>query len=319
LHVYKNPTNVDEIILQTVAKKKQIKPAAPGLDIPINEYHADTSRISKSGLDEIHKSPAHYHYRYLDPSRKPETVKEWSVTGNIVGQAFLEPDIFASKYIQLDDSEVCIEIAGNDWQAKNKRPRSTKKYEEWMELRIKEYEGKTILTPEQYTEVIAMRDALRRHRAIKALVANGHAERTFYHKDQETGADCRTRPDWLNDYMGYVFDCKTAIDASPAGFGRAAGRFRYHVQDAFYTDGLIENGFTPKGFVLGVVEKEPPYNAAAYIVPPEVVALGRHEYKADLRIYAEAKAAGKWPGYDDEAVMTLQFPEWMFRRPSLLL
>jgi hypothetical protein len=297
-----------------VAKRKQKTPAAPGFDIPIDVYHADTSRISKSGLDEIHKSPAHYFYRYLDPNKKPSIEKEWAVTGNLVGCAAVTPDLFEVSHVVLNDKDICEEIAGKDWQKQNKRPRSTIKYAEWMEKKIVELEGKTILLPEQMEQVIAMRDSLRRNRAIRALLASGWAERTFYHTDEDSGVECRERPDWICGGFPYLLDCKTGVDVSPGRFGNSAHKFRYHVQDAFYTDGCIKNGLDIRGFVLACVEKTPPYNSAAYLIPPEATQLGRIEYKADLLKYAESRVNNKWPGYDDEFVQTLQFPQWAYKR-----
>ena len=37
------------------------------------EYHADTTAISKSGLDLVHRSPAHYYAAKLDPDRPAAT------------------------------------------------------------------------------------------------------------------------------------------------------------------------------------------------------------------------------------------------------
>lgn len=280
---------------------------ALGLTLSIDEYHADKSRISKSGLDLIEKSPAHYYYKYLDPNRKPEPQKEWMVTGNAVGTAITQPDEFKSIYTVLNDIEICKEIGG-------KRPRTTNKYEEWLKTEMESLKGKIILPPEDFDKCIAMRDSIHRHKACKMLLAKGQAERTFYFKDEFTGVACRVRPDHLNDFMGYLVDVKTTEDASPEGFGRSAFRYRYDVQDAFYTDGVKPSGFKPKGFVLICVEKEPPHIAAAYIVPPDLETMGRQKYKGNLLTYAECLKTGVWPGYEDELVDTLRFPGYAFTK-----
>jgi hypothetical protein len=276
-----------------------------GLTLTNEQYHGDTSRISKSGLDLINKSPLHYHYRYLDPNRKPEAEKDWAKTGNAVGCAILEPDVFAEKYTILDDLEICREIGGA-------RPQATNRYKDWYAERLKELAGKTILTAAEYNEAIAMRDAVRQNKAAKYLLQEGQAERTFYYTDPVTGAELRIRPDWLATLAGYICDVKTSADASPDSFARSVAKFRYHVQDPFYTDGLKANGIEFKGFAFIVVEKDPPHPAAVYMLPKEAVTQGRREIRENLDTYAGCLKSGKWPSYTEQ-VLELTMPNWLFK------
>lgn len=278
-----------------------------GLTLSIDEYHGDTSRISKSGLDLIDKSPAHYYYRYLDPNRKPEAQKEWMITGNATGTAITQPDEFKSIYTVLDDLEICREIGG-------KRPRTTNKYEEWLKTEMESLKGKIILEHDLYNECLAMRDSVYKHKACRVLLGRGQAERTFYFTDPMTGVKCRIRPDWINDFRGYLVDVKTTEDASPDGFGRSAFRYRYDVQDSFYTDGAIANGFTPKAFFLICVEKSPPHVPAVYVIPPEIEKMGRMKYKENLMTYSECQKSGIWRGYEDTLILPLQFPGYAFTK-----
>ena len=59
------------------------------------EYHLDTTRISKSGLDLIQKSPAHYYYRYLSGQHEERSSKALEI-GSAVHAAVLEPELFCS-------------------------------------------------------------------------------------------------------------------------------------------------------------------------------------------------------------------------------
>ena len=154
----------------------------PGIVIPNEEYHKDTSRISKSGLDLINKSPAHYYYRYLDPNYVKPKEKEWAATGNALGCAILEPDEFPIRYAFLDDVEICKEIGGA-------RPTSTNKYKEWYEKEAERLKGKIILTPEEYNQTIKMRDSGRAHPAFKTILAQGYSERTFHFTDPFSCSD----------------------------------------------------------------------------------------------------------------------------------
>lgn len=278
-----------------------------GVTLLNEDYHKDTSRISKSGLDLVRKSPAHYHARYLDTNAPPRPEKEWMRTGNAFGMAVTEPDLFKEKFKVLDDAEKCKEIGGA-------KPRTTKLYAAWLIEKMKEFgEGVTLLEPEEYAKFILMRDIFRAHPVLKRILAEGQAERTLYFNDQDTGVDVRIRPDWLTEKMGIILDLKTSEDAGPSHFGRSAFNFRYHVQDPLYTDGMLDNGFEVKGFVFGVIEKEYPHNVACYFIPPDVVKIGRDAYKEDLRTYAGCLATGIWPGYSN-IIEPLQFPAYAFTK-----
>lgn len=276
-----------------------------GLIISNEDYHSDISRISKSGLDLIHKSPAHYHYRYLDPLRVKEKEKDWAIDGSAFGCAIGEPDEFPQRYAVIDDIEICREIGGA-------RPNTTNRYKEWFASESEKLQGKIIIDIAAYKQYIAMRDAVRANPAAMHFLKSGDAERTFYFTDPDTKVNCRIRPDWIA-YNDYVVDFKTTEDASPAGFGRSAFKFRYPCQGSFYGDGLKQNGFKPRGFIFIVCEKSPPYYNAVYILPQECERLGRLDYKADLYTYAECKEKNQWPSYGTE-VMPLQLPHYAFTK-----
>jgi hypothetical protein len=283
-------------------------PTLLGLTLTNEEYHKDTSRISKSGLDEVNKSPLHYHYKYLDPTRKEEREKDWAKTGSAVGMAIAEPDKFRETYASIDDSEICKEIGGS-------RPRTTTRYGDWMKAKTDELKGKTIVTLDEYNEWVAMNDAARRNKAVRFLLAdkNGQAERSFHFEDEGTGALCRIRPDWLAIFNGWITDIKTTVDASPESFARSIAKFRYHVQDSFYSTGMAKNGFDAKGFAFIVVEKTPPYPTAVYFLPIEAKKQGRIEVRRNLDSYALSLSTGIWPGYVDEKLHEITLPPWAFK------
>ena len=66
-------------------------------------YHGDTTRISKSGLDLIAKSPAHYWSRYLDPNREKKEPTAAMLLGTAVHFAILEPEEFGRRYQVLPE------------------------------------------------------------------------------------------------------------------------------------------------------------------------------------------------------------------------
>lgn len=278
-----------------------------GLTLTNEDYHADTTRISKSGLDLINKSPLHYHYRYLDPNKVNEEEKDWALTGNATGSAITEPDLFKEKYCILDDAEIKQEIGGA-------KPTSTNKYKDWYIEEMHRLKDKTLLTSDLFNKCIKMRDSVHSNKMAKFLLDDkeGQAERTFYYVDPLTGVGCRVRPDWMAVFNGWIVDIKTAADASPNGFAKSVTNYRYHVQDPFYTDGLKENGIDFKGFCFIVVEKEPPHPTGVYFLPVEAKNQGRKEIRQNLNVYADCLSSGIWPGYTDQ-LTELTMPNWLYK------
>lgn len=180
---------------------------------------------------------------------------------------------------------------------------------------------RTVLSEEEYHQVVAMRDAVMKHPAARNLLRQkGVAERSVYWVDPETGVLCRCRPDWWVPSKGLLVDVKTTDDASPEAFGRSVMKWSYHRQHPYYVDGC-NNAIEQAGldlpeqryFVFVVVEKAPPYNVAVYTLDDDSITIGTAEVRESLNTYAECQASGEWPAYSPR-VQTVSLPEWHIRR-----
>lgn len=265
------------------------------------EYHANTTHISKSGLDLINKSPRHYYGRYLDPKRVRQKPTEAMLLGTAVHAAILEPHLFESDFFVFNDRDKCNEIGGTN-------PRATNKYKEWKADQLESFTGKTELTPADYLTCLRVRDSVHRHEAAKILLSNGVAEQSIFWNDKDTGAPCKMRPDWISRDTGWIVDPKTTKDASPDGFAKSVYNYRYHVQGSLYMDGY-ESHFKQQceGFAFIACETEPPYAVAVYFVTEDIYKYGRTIYKEDLRRYSECLKSGIWEAYGDD-FLPLQLP-----------
>lgn len=274
------------------------------------EYHADVSRIGKSGLDLIHQSPRHYWAKYLDPNRVREEPTQALRIGTATHHAVLEPEKFESKYVKLDDAQLIQEIGGAN-------PRATNCYKEWMKAQLEAANAKkqVILTADDYDTCVRLRDAVWSHPAAAQLLYEGDAEQTFLFEEPTTGAACKCRPDFISA-ANFIVDLKTTEDASPAGFAKSVWNYRYHVQAPFYLDGyMYATGEQLNGFVFIAVEKSPPYAVGVYFVPDEILRRGRDEYLEDLAVYVKCVRKNEWPAYGD-IVQPLQLPPWAYRKQS---
>lgn len=258
-------------------------------------YHANTARIGKSGLDLIAKSPAHYWAKYLDPNREREEPTPALIFGTAVHSAILEPNNFEKLYLALPEIN---------------RRTSEGKAEYAALMEHAKANGITFLTSDDRESCLRVRDAVHKHPAARLLLSRGVAEDTLYWEDQQTGAHCKARPDFLSTNTGFVVDVKTTQDASATGFSKSSYGYRYHVQAAWYLDGhMAALGKPAEGFAFIAVEKEPPYAVSVYYVTSEFYELGKVTYLKNLNTYVECLSTNNWPGYSDD-FQPLSLPAW---------
>lgn len=274
-------------------------------------YHAETSHISKSGLDLINRSPAHYYAAYLDPAREPRKPTDAMVFGLIAHAFILEPATFSQNFI-IEPTSAPKRPTSTQLNAKNPAPETVKSIEFWRNFDA-QAAGRTIVDAATFKQVQAMRKSIERHPASMAFLHNGVAEQSFFAVEPTTGAKVKIRPDWLSSGYPFICDLKTTEDASPAGFTRSIVNYRYHVQAALYMRIYeLATGIVPEGFCFIAVEKLPPYGVAVYYLDAEAMELGRREYMRDLATYVHCLSQNQWPGYGD-AVQQLTLPRYAFK------
>ena len=263
-------------------------------DIPAARYHRGMG-ISKSGLDLIHRSPALY--RLTQQSPRPSTPAQ--ALGTAVHMMVLEP------------GRVRDGIVGDPYGASRSKEAIAWRAEQAAAGRLTLGMGEDTdpWSPTPWTAAWAVADAVRAHPMARALLGTGRAEVSGYWTDPDFGVLCRLRADWLDEAHQVVVDLKTTRDAGMDSFSRSAVEYRYHVQAAFYWDGLVACGWVPQAFVFVCVETAPPYGVALYSVKPEDLDLGRAVYRRDLATYAECLRSGEWPGYPEE-IRELELPGW---------
>jgi len=247
--------------------------------MPERAYHAHES-ISKSGLDLVNKSPAHYKHA---PPREPTAAM---MMGTAIHRAVLEPDRFNMEYEIVDVAD-----------------RRQAAYKE----AVKRHGVERVLLGRDAEHIRAVQTAVLYR--YGGMFQGGHAELSAFTTDPETGAAVRCRYDYLRD--GVAVDLKKSREVLPLAFGRAVASYRYHVQVAFYSD-LYEwiTGEKLREFWLVAVEEVPPYTPVAYLLDDITIEAGRRAYRRDLNAYAECLASGEWSKFEPEAPY-LPVPMWV--------
>lgn len=273
---------------------------ALGLPMEIGDYHRHPA-VSKSHLDQVARSPLHYWARYLDPKRVTPEPTPAMLIGSAVHTHVLELDTWDDRYVMAPD--------GVDRRTKTGK-------ETWAAFEA-EAASRTVLSKADTELVQAMGRAVYGHPAAAFLLGRpGLAEQTYLWTDEATGLECKCRPDWMTKDGSLIVDLKTTEDASPTGFRKSIGNFRYHVQAAWYLDGIERaTGRRPEQFLFVCVEKKPPHAVAVYAASPEMVATGALTAEADLARLALCRESGEWPGYSNQ-IEVIDLPPWMRPRPD---
>jgi hypothetical protein len=266
------------------------------------EYHKDTKRISKSGLDLIAKSPYHYWYEKINPNRIYRQQTDEMILGSALHTIVFEHHKFDLEYAIAPDVN-----------------RRTNKGKQELSEFQQATGNRTLLKPSEYETIVAMKKAIWENPAVQVLLSHGIAEHTLDWQEPMTGALCKIRPDWLSN-TGFICDLKSTEDASEAAFARTVVNYRYDVQGGFYVDGVTAaTGVVPKGFIFIVVEKKPPFMTALYCLSERDLDLGRQKYLKDLNTYQECLKTGIWQGYS-QGVKELKLPDWAYpKAPETLI
>ena len=157
----------------------------------------------------------------------------------------------------------------------------------------------------------AMANALRAHPLVGRLLADGQPELSLWWEDPATGVRLRARPDWLRYLSGepVMVDVKSTEDASPAAVRKTVEAYGYHMQDPFYSEGLVALTGEAPDFLFAFVEKKPPYLVAVYRVSDDDRALGHSRNRRAIELYAKCADSDDWPGYPPE-IQEVTLPPW---------
>lgn len=172
--------------------------------------------------------------------------------------------------------------------------------------------GKYPLSERDYNRAVAVRDAVLNHPvAGPYFTGPGESEVTLQWTDAGTGLNCKARLD--RSLPGTVVDLKTAADAGPDAFARAAARYQYAHQMAHYCMGANYAYGAEHRAVIVAVESEAPHDVCVYELSEDDLWTAGEEVKALLRRVKECMASGQWPGRFTEP-QTLDLPPYAFAR-----
>lgn len=252
-----------------------------------DDYHAHPA-ISKSQLDMVNLDPYRVEWSKSCP-QDMEKLKTFDF-GDAMHAICLEPERLESEFVVMPE----LNLRTNAGKA------------EALQFKADNVDKK-ILTAPEHKQLSLMFKSIMSHPEARALIeADGIAESSWFWRDEETGVDCRCRPDKLIDSL--LVDVKTT--ETLAKFHFSVDDYRYHVQDPFYCDGLRANGIDKPEMVFLVIQKHIEigrYPVMVVRLPEEAIEYGRMEYQRNLRQYVKFLENGKTEV--DELPMSYRFME----------
>ena len=123
---------------------------------------------------------------------------------------------------------------------------------------------KEILSYDDYTEIIELKDKILSLPKLKEWIKAGVSEKSFF--GEIDGVKVKCRPDLLvKTKSGYiVIDLKTTgKEATSEEFAKSSASFLYPLQEALYKEVLRQNGIYVEKFIFAVVSKLE-YSSAGY-------------------------------------------------------
>lgn len=224
----------------------------------MKEYHNDHSRVSRSGVMRLLKSPAHYQAYINEPHKDTDAMRFGRV--------------YDAYLLENKTPEVCPFDSFRTAEAR-----------EWRDTHTDYVRG------DEMDVLNAMRDAM-----PAEIFVGGSAQVPVFWTDEITGVECKALPDYLRGNT--CLDLKTTDDATPGAFARSVRKYGYDIQAAMYLDGCASMGVTE--FIFVVQEKSAPYAVRQFKLSKETIELARMRYRDALAVYAECKESGEWFAYD---------------------
>ena len=275
----------------------------PGIyyDVPFEEYR-EWAGINQSSLKWAVRSMLHYRWNKDNP--EPDD-KECFRFGRLCHTGKLEPVAALERYVVMPAFENDPEFA------ENASPKATKAYK----AKVAEFKrvnfDKEIVDSAWYQALRGILGALDANpRSREWFSAEGPAEVSIVWIDPETGLQCKARLDKWARHLRKIPDLKTAQDCSR--FHYSCRDYLYHVQGAFYEDGIRILTGEDHQFCLVAVEKTAPFGCRAAPLPEDAIDTGRLIYRQCLRAIAKATESGVWPSYENPV-------EWEVPLPPLSL
>lgn len=279
---------------QTMKTKMTQKPNQnPAIvQMPFNEY-TDAPGVNASSLKLFLDLPLKYKQEQLSTRLRPQS--KALEMGKIVHSFVLENriDWLTAPATYTNEKG---EVKSWNWNANYCK--------EWA----KQNRDYTLLTQQEESQVLAMRDATQADRWSNKIINGCDAfEGSVF--AGIGGTPCKIRMDGISLSGRYIMDLKTCADASDRAIIRDCTSFNYYLQAAFYIDVAQAAGLPVDDFYFVFLEKSQPPLISVKKVSEQALTYGRELYRDAMERLELCQKTSLWPGYTDMASEDGQMPE----------
>lgn len=257
--------------------------------IPMSDAdYGKAAGVRKSQLDLLSISPATARSGFKEQT-------DAMIMGSLVHCLVLQPETFAPQY--------AIEPVVD---------KRTKTGKEELEAFLTANDDKITISQDDYDKALNMRDSVLNVIGDFLDMPDAIIEHAAFWSDSRTGTQCKCKPDIYIPSLGLAIDLKTTSGFATADdFGKSVKSFRYHVQQAFYTQGLEANCFAVNHFLFVPVSKGISANCRAFRLDESVVDLGKKLLIDDLDLWADCEQSGNWMRKPSQ-IETIKFKPWEY-------
>lgn len=247
------------------------------IDKDDNWYYSDNKFITNSHLKYIIDGGPQHLKAYYEGKLGQDS--QHYIFGKAQHCLILEPEAFNSRFYSIDDTEICIEASGVDWEKNNKNPRATKIYKEWLSKIMEENKHRQLISMNDFQILNDMYDKLMSYKQVREMLESAYKKETIY-SNKIQGIDCKCKVDAINP-GNFILDYKSSKDpATIHKFKYNLKKYNYDRQGAFYCDVT-----KTKSFWFIVQEKTYPYTVCIVEMSPDTYEEGRIKYQYGLDLY----------------------------------
>jgi hypothetical protein len=280
-------------------------------NISNDEYH-NSDGLSRSALWLFKKAPAYYYHRYINPDYVDHKTNNNLIMGNLVHTLSLEPHLFDKEFVvkptlpELPKAGLLKDLGREEFdKQKDARARvvaSNKILSDAFDLSSKQ---KQVITSDVYNTAKKIAGSILQNDFSRSLIENSKIEQSIYWTHEDTGIQCKARPDaWFGSM---IIDVKTTADASHRAFQASAYSYGYFLQAGMIKEAMKSIGVEMEKFIILSVEKTEPYATATFILDDESIQYGVDLFNKLMHDFKQCQDDGKWPAYP---LQTLSLPAY---------
>lgn len=295
------------------------------IDISIEEYHANKTHYSATGLKYAKKNLKNWWF-YKQGYFEDDSSKSHFDFGNALELAIMDAVEFERK-VAIMNEEAAIENILKE-RPDLKTVRASKEYKEWYNKFCIQNEGKYIIKTkgkESYEVIEHVLHECFANKVINKVIRGTEYQYSCFWTDEESGLKLKTRPDLVRLKNNIIIDIKSTIDGDPETWFRQAVKFDYPLQAVMQIDGCLKSGLINelKAYYWLVIEKDVPFSATLIQFDQGDIDRLMPQYQHLLKEIAEADKKEFYPSYgsrslDKHGVCSLQIPGYYNIYPTYI-